>query len=68
MNSRYERLRCFSLFHRCADLACDATDRVLDQIGGRYRPSQHKGHRQPLRSHQPPKHEMPAGGEVGPEA
>ena len=29
MNSRYERLRCFSLFHRCADLACDATDRTL---------------------------------------
>jgi hypothetical protein len=68
VNSSYERLRCFSLFHKCADLACDATDRSLIRsaaAAGRFSTrttDSHCGHIS-LR-----KHEMPAGDEVGPEA
>ncbi len=43
MNSRYKRLRCFSLFHKCADVECDAAEEFLTRSDCRSR-----GHPSPL--------------------
>ena len=68
MNSRYKRLRCFSLLHKCADLACDATDRSLTRSAasaGRVSTAPPPATAVTQASE---KYAMPAGDEAGPEA